>query len=135
MLLVGILLGPFGLNLLDEKLLAVSPELRQIALMIILLRAGLALDLSDLKAVGRPAVLMCFVPACFEILGTVAAAPRLPGAFADGSGAAGKCDGDSGDRAVGGDSHRHPCAAAAGDGSGTRSLRGRQTGCRHRRIE
>lgn len=79
MLLVGILLGPFGLNLLDEKLLAVSPELRQIALMIILLRAGLALDLSDLKAVGRPAVLMCFVPACFEILGTVAAAPRLPG--------------------------------------------------------
>lgn len=79
MLLVGILLGPFGLNLLDEKLLAVSPELRQIALMIILLRAGLALDLSDLKAVGRPAVLMCFVPACFEILGTVAAAPRLLG--------------------------------------------------------
>ena len=63
MLLVGILLGPFGLNLLDEKLLAVSPELRQIALMISLLRAGLALDLSDLKAVGRPAVLMCFVPA------------------------------------------------------------------------
>lgn len=79
MLLVGILLGPSVWGLLDEKLLAVSPELRQIALMIILLRAGLALDLSDLKAVGRPAVLMCFVPACFEILGTVAAAPRLLG--------------------------------------------------------
>ena len=79
MLLVGILLGPSVWGLLDEKLLSVSPELRQIALMIILLRAGLALDLSDLKAVGRPAVLMCFVPACFEILGTVAAAPRLLG--------------------------------------------------------
>lgn len=79
MILVGILLGPFGLKLLDEKFLAVSPELRQIALMIILLRAGLALDLNDLKAVGRPAVLMCFVPACFEIFGTVAAAPRLLG--------------------------------------------------------
>ncbi|MFA9466576.1 MAG: cation:proton antiporter [Velocimicrobium sp.] len=79
MLLTGIILGPYVLNLLDSSLLEISADLREIALIIILTRAGLALDLDDLKKVGRPAVLMCFVPACFEILGMVLLAPRLLG--------------------------------------------------------
>lgn len=79
MLLTGILLGPYVLNLLSPSLLSVSVELRQIALVIILMRAGLALDIKDLKKVGRPAVLMCFVPACFEIAGMMLVAPRLLG--------------------------------------------------------
>lgn len=79
MLLAGIALGPYGLNLLDETLLSISLELRQIALIIILMRAGLALKLGELKQVGRAAILMCFVPACFEIAGVMLIAPRLLG--------------------------------------------------------
>lgn len=77
MLCTGILLGPSVLNLIDDSILNISPELRKIALIIILTRAGLSLDLQDLKQVGRPAILMCFVPACFEILGMVLLAPKL----------------------------------------------------------
>ena len=79
MVIVGIVLSPHALNLIDESILGISGELRQIALVIILTRAGLSLDVSDLKKVGRPAVLMCFVPACVEILGTVIMAPMLLG--------------------------------------------------------
>lgn len=79
MLLTGIILGPYALNLLDSRMLDVSPDLRQIALIIILTRAGLALDMNDLKKVGRPAVLMCFIPACFEMVGMVILAPMLLG--------------------------------------------------------
>ena len=79
MVIVGIILSPYALNLIDESILLISGELRQIALVIILTRAGLSLDVSDLKKVGRPAVLMCFVPACVEILGTVILAPILLG--------------------------------------------------------
>lgn len=68
MMLAGMILGPFGFNLLSDKILFISPELRQIALIVILLRAGLNLDLKDLKQIGRPAFLMSFVPASFEIL-------------------------------------------------------------------
>ena len=75
----GILLGPYVCNLLDASILGISADLRQLALIIILTRAGLSLDLNDLKKVGRPAVLMCFVPACFEIAGMVCVAPRLLG--------------------------------------------------------
>lgn len=77
MLLTGIILGPYSLNLLDNSILDISPELRRIALIIILTRAGLSLDIADLKKVGRPAILMCFVPACFEILGMIILAPKL----------------------------------------------------------
>lgn len=79
MVIVGIILSPHALNLIDESILGISGELRQIALVIILTRAGLSLDISDLKKVGRPAVLMCFVPACVEILGIVILAPILLG--------------------------------------------------------
>ena len=79
MVIVGIVLSPHALNLIDESILGISGELRQIALVIILTRAGLSLDVSDLKKVGRPAVLLCFVPACVEILGTVILAPMLLG--------------------------------------------------------
>ena len=79
MLITGIILGPYVLNALSESLLSVSVELRQVALVIILMRAGLALDINDLKKVGRPAVLMCFVPACFEIVGMIIVAPKLLG--------------------------------------------------------
>lgn len=79
MLLTGILLGPYALNLLDGSILGISAELRRIALIIILTRAGLNLNLADLKRAGRPAVLLCFVPACFEIAGMVLLAPRLLG--------------------------------------------------------
>lgn len=79
MLVTGVVLGPYVLNLLDESILGISPELRKIALIIILTRAGLGLDLSGLKKIGRPAVLMCFVPASFEILGMILFAPKLMG--------------------------------------------------------
>ncbi|MFR9504303.1 MAG: cation:proton antiporter [Rikenellaceae bacterium] len=79
MILSGILLGPYCLNLLDDSLLNISIEIRQIALIIILLRAGLALNLGDLKQVGRPAILLCFVPACFEIAACMLLAPTLLG--------------------------------------------------------
>ncbi|MBS7370098.1 MAG: cation:proton antiporter, partial [Oscillospiraceae bacterium] len=77
MIAAGIALGSLGL--LDEKLLGISAELRKIALVIILLRAGMNLKLSDLKKIGRPAALLCFVPACFEMAGTVLLAPPLLG--------------------------------------------------------
>lgn len=79
MLTTGILLGPYVLNLLDPTILNISTELRQIALVIILTRAGLNLNIKDLKKVGRPAILMCFVPACFEIIGMLILAPMLLG--------------------------------------------------------
>ena len=79
MLLAGILLGPYVLNLLDDSVLSISSDLRQIALIIILIKAGLSLNLSDLKKVGRPAILMSFVPATFEIIGYVLLAPTLLG--------------------------------------------------------
>ena len=79
MLLTGILLGPYLLNLLDPKILSISADLRQIALIIILTRAGLNLDINDLKKVGRPAVLMCFLPATLEILGMIILAPKFLG--------------------------------------------------------
>lgn len=79
MLITGIILGPYALNLLDGSILSISADLRQLALIIILTRAGLSLDLNDLKRVGRPAILMCFVPACFEILGMIVLAPKLLG--------------------------------------------------------
>ena len=79
MLLTGIILGPYLLNLLDPKILSISADLRQIALIIILTRAGLNLDINDLKKVGRPAVLMCFLPATLEILGMIILAPKFLG--------------------------------------------------------
>ncbi|MBQ4364243.1 MAG: cation:proton antiporter [Oscillospiraceae bacterium] len=79
MLGVGIAVSPYVLDLLDSSILGISPELRQIALIIILIKAGLSLDLSDLKKVGRPAVMMSFVPACCEIVGYVLFAPLLLG--------------------------------------------------------
>lgn len=79
MIIVGIILSPNALDLIDVSIIGISGELRQIALVIILTRAGLSLEASELKRVGRPAVLMCFVPACAEILGTVILAPRLLG--------------------------------------------------------
>lgn len=79
MLLTGILIGPYALDLIDPTVLELSPQLRKIALIIILARAGMSLNISDLKKVGRPAVLMCFVPACFEIIGMVLLAPKLLG--------------------------------------------------------
>jgi len=79
MLVTGIALGPYVFNLIDSTILEASTELRQIALIIILTRAGLNLNMSDLIKVGRPAILMCFVPACCEILGMVLLAPALLG--------------------------------------------------------
>ena len=79
MLLTGIILGPYLLNLLNPKILSISADLRQIALIIILTRAGLNLDINDLKKVGRPAVLMCFLPATLEILGMIIFAPKFLG--------------------------------------------------------
>lgn len=77
MLITGIVIGPFVLDFLDSKLLGISSELRQIALIIILIKAGLSLNVSDLKKVGRPAVLMSALPALFEIGAFVAFAPSL----------------------------------------------------------
>ncbi|WP_297212804.1 cation:proton antiporter domain-containing protein [uncultured Flavonifractor sp.] len=79
MLGAGILLGPCVLNLLSPQLLDISADLRQLALIIILTRAGLSLEGEDLRRAGRPAVLMCFLPASFEVLGMVVLAPRLLG--------------------------------------------------------
>ncbi len=79
MLATGIVLGPYVLNLLDESILGISVQLRKIALIIILTRAGLGLDLSGLKKIGRPAILMCFVPATFELIGMIVLGPRLMG--------------------------------------------------------
>ena len=79
MLIAGMILGPYALDLLSDSLLNISADLRQLALIIILTRAGLSLDVEALKRVGRPAVLMCFVPACFEILGMTLLAPALLG--------------------------------------------------------
>lgn len=77
MLVAGIILGPFCLNLLDEKILLISPDLRKIALVVILIKAGLSLDLKDLKKVGLAAGLMSFLPATFEIIAYTIFAPRL----------------------------------------------------------
>lgn len=79
MIIAGILIGPSVLNLLDDSILSISSDIRRIALIIILIRAGLKLNIDDLKRVGRPAVLLCFVPACFEILGMVLLAPKFLG--------------------------------------------------------
>ena len=79
MIATGIVLGPYVLDLLDPTILGISSQLRQMALIIILIRAGLTLNLADLKKVGRPAVMMSFVPACLEILGYFCFAPLLLG--------------------------------------------------------
>ena len=79
MLLTGMVLGPYVLDLIDASILGISADLRKIALIIILTRAGLGLDLSALKKIGRPAVMMCFVPASFELLGMILLAPRFMG--------------------------------------------------------
>ncbi|MDD4681923.1 MAG: cation:proton antiporter [Eubacteriales bacterium] len=79
MLIAGILLGPHIFNLISQDILDISSDLREIALIVILIRAGLALDLKDLRRVGRPALLMCFVPALFEIAAVVVLAPPLLG--------------------------------------------------------
>ncbi len=78
-LLAGFLLGPFCLNALDQSILQISAEIRKIALVIILMKAGLSLDLSDLKRIGRPAILLCFVPATCEILAFLLLGPALLG--------------------------------------------------------
>ena len=77
MLFTGIILGPFVLDLLDPSILSISGDLRKIALIIILIKAGLSLDLADLKQVGRPAVLLSFVPASFELAAYTLFAPLL----------------------------------------------------------
>ena len=79
MILTGIILSPYALNLLDDSILEISADLRKLALVIILTRAGLSLNIADLKKVGRPAVLMCFVPAILEIIGVILIAPKLFG--------------------------------------------------------
>lgn len=79
MLVTGILLGPYVLDFLDPSILSISSELRKLALIIILLKAGLSLDLKDLKKAGRPAILMSFVPATCEIAGYILFAPLLLG--------------------------------------------------------
>lgn len=79
MLLTGILLGPYMFAVLDASILSISSDIRKIALIIILTRAGLSLDISGLKKIGRPAVLMCFVPASFELIGMLILAPRMLG--------------------------------------------------------
>lgn len=89
MLVTGILLGPCVLNWLSESILGISSELRQMALIIILLKAGLSLNLADLKKVGRPALMMSCVPASFEILAFVIFAPAI--LHICGSGCNGSC--------------------------------------------
>lgn len=79
MLATGIILGPYVLGLLDDSLLAISADIRKIALIIILTRAGLSLDVSGLKKIGRPAIMMCFVPATFELIGMLILGPKLLG--------------------------------------------------------
>ena len=75
MILTGIIIGPYVLNLISPDILDISSDLREIALIIILTRAGLNIDIKDLKKVGRPAILMCFVPALFEITAVTLLAP------------------------------------------------------------
>ncbi len=77
MLLCGIILGPHVLDLISPNIIAISGDLRKIALIVILIRAGLSIDLKDLKKVGRPVLLMCFIPATFEIIGVILLAPPL----------------------------------------------------------
>ena len=79
MLVTGIVLGPYVLDMLDPSILSISSELRKMALIIILIKAGLSLDLSDLKKAGRPAVLLSFVPATFELMGYIVCAPLILG--------------------------------------------------------
>ncbi len=79
MIIAGIIIGPHCLNIMDQSILNISAEIRRIALIIILIRAGLKLSLDDLKKVGRPAILMCFLPACFEMTGMALLAPKLLG--------------------------------------------------------
>ena len=79
MLITGIVLGPYVLDFLDPSILSISADLRKMALIIILLKAGLSLDLNDLKKVGRPAIMLSFVPASFEIVGYVLLAPWILG--------------------------------------------------------
>ena len=78
-LATGIVLGPYVLNLIDSSILNISSELRKIALIIILTRVGLGLDITGLKKIGRPAILMCFLPASFELLGIILIAPKALG--------------------------------------------------------
>ena len=77
MIIVGILISPYCFDLIDESILQISSDIRQIALVIILTRAGLSLNIDDLKKVGRPAILMCFVPACIEMVAVLVLAPLL----------------------------------------------------------
>lgn len=79
MIITGMILSPYALNLLDTSIMGISADLRQVALVVILTRAGLSLNIEDLKKVGRPAILMCFVPACFEIVGVILIAVPLLG--------------------------------------------------------
>ena len=79
LILTGVLLSPHAMNLLDSSILSIAADLRQLALVIILTRAGLTLNFSDLKKAGRPAILMCFVPACLEIVGVLLLGPALFG--------------------------------------------------------
>ena len=79
MIITGMILSPYALNLLDPSIMGISADLRQVALVVILTRAGLSLNIEDLKKVGRPAILMCFVPACFEIVGVIFIAVPLLG--------------------------------------------------------
>ena len=79
MIITGMILSPYALNLLDPSIMGISADLRQVALVVILTRAGLSLNIEDLKKVGRPAILMCFVPACFEIVGVILIAVPLLG--------------------------------------------------------
>ena len=79
MIITGMILSPYALNLLDPSIMGISADLRQVALVVILTRAGLSLNIEDLKKVGRPAILMCFVPACFEIVGVMLIAVPLLG--------------------------------------------------------
>ena len=79
MIITGMILGPYALDVIDVSILGISADLRQLALIIVLTRAGLSLNISDLKKVGRPAVLMSFVPASFEIIGVVLIATKVLG--------------------------------------------------------
>lgn len=79
MVILGMIISPYALDLIDDSIITISADLRQIALVIILTRAGLSLDISDLKKVGKEAIFMCFVPASAEIIGTIILAPLLLG--------------------------------------------------------
>ena len=78
-ILTGVIISPYALNIVDESLLNIASQIRQIALVVILTRAGLLLNIKELKKVGRPAILMCFLPACFEILSVIIIGPVLFG--------------------------------------------------------